>query len=254
MAEMVKKEIELAEFIGNFKDYVGGDIAIKPPRYNEENARLLRQFCQAKISRHYISAWEILIEQLPPAFLSDEILTFLIDNRIGLDLLGHKDLSNDLLLKIYNADNGCDEALLTVARRFLSEESDVDTFKSFVAEYPCERLYDYLLKEVPLIRPYTSAVLAKIRFLIQESYSHFDVDSGIVGYASGAERYLNILSETDPNALMSSFDPNDWFCLLALSMNRSCPENILRELTQVQDIKFARQIRANAVKLLHSKS
>jgi len=50
-------------------------------------------------------------------FFTEKTLNFLINNELALCSLGHLQLSDEWLLKIYEKDDYCVEALLTVAKR-----------------------------------------------------------------------------------------------------------------------------------------
>jgi len=49
--------------------------------------------------------------------LTKYTIDYLIENQIALQDLGHLQLNSEILMKIYNKDNRCKEALQTVQNR-----------------------------------------------------------------------------------------------------------------------------------------
>ena len=47
----------------------------------------------------------------------ERLIDYLIENQIALQDLGHLQLNSEILMKIYNKDNRCKEALQTVQNR-----------------------------------------------------------------------------------------------------------------------------------------
>jgi hypothetical protein len=78
-------------------------------------------FWKQSINEFTIYAWEVIIDNFDESYLFDELLNFLIVNDLGLEFLGHKNLSSDYLLKIYHKSN-ISEALTTIYNRYLSDD------------------------------------------------------------------------------------------------------------------------------------
>lgn len=92
----------------------------------EKEAIELEKLCDLNIKRErLVMAWSTIISCLIEkyyhkaifTFLTDKTLNFLINNSICLIDLGHLNLSDEWLNKIYNADNRCWEALKTIEKR-----------------------------------------------------------------------------------------------------------------------------------------
>jgi hypothetical protein len=91
-----------------------------------DETQMLKELCKTSANRKRLClAWSLILhdihESLYPhdvtEFLSDEVLEYLIAEEIELITLGHLQLSNKWLLKIYEKDNRCIEALQTVELR-----------------------------------------------------------------------------------------------------------------------------------------
>ena len=92
-----------------------------------EETVLLQKFCKARIKVGIRAhAWYEIIYWIaenfsqikdPTTFIGVETLNFLIDNEIDLIGLGHLQLSDYWLQKIYDKDNRCIEALQTIQAR-----------------------------------------------------------------------------------------------------------------------------------------
>jgi len=122
--------IDLKSFITaiiNGEDGEGWEFEIN---YNgtPNEKQMLEDFCneKKKIKRwDYDWAWSAITdtihEKLYPTDMTDSFtektLNFLIDNKIALGSLCHMQLRDEWLLKIYEKDNRCVEALQTVELR-----------------------------------------------------------------------------------------------------------------------------------------
>ena len=88
--------------------------------------RLLDDFCKIKARRGRVEeAWSYILHaiadknypsDMTPS-LSDETLNYLIDKKINLCGLGHMQLPDIWLQKIFERDNNCIEALQTIEAR-----------------------------------------------------------------------------------------------------------------------------------------
>jgi len=109
--------------------YVSCEIEFKNTSYEKA---ILEKFCESKISTEIRSyAWREIIDYFDEflydnkiddiknteAFFTEKTLNFLIDNEIALISLGHLQLSDYWLQKIYDKDNRCTEALQTIEER-----------------------------------------------------------------------------------------------------------------------------------------
>lgn len=91
-----------------------------------ENKVLMERLCDISIGVNRLNeAWSWLLHDINEKYypsdmtnlFNDKILTFLINNQIALNSLGHLQLDNKWLNEIYMKDNKCIEALMTVEKR-----------------------------------------------------------------------------------------------------------------------------------------
>ena len=121
------KSIELEKFItlaSTKKDLHYYEILLNG---TVEETQMLEVFCTVKMkSTRRDLAWGYIIYHINEKFHSSDDITyfftektlnFLIENEIELISLGHLKLSDEWLLKIYEKDNRCTEALQTVELR-----------------------------------------------------------------------------------------------------------------------------------------
>ena len=117
--------MDLKSFIENVQSKISLFCEISFSKTADET-EMLKNFCKTCLTdRRREEAWSQIIYSLNETFypqditdfLSQEVLEFLVENKISLNSLGHLQLSNQWLLKIYEKDNNCIEALQTIVRR-----------------------------------------------------------------------------------------------------------------------------------------
>jgi hypothetical protein len=89
---------------------------------NQDDAKILEDFCLINAdSKRIHEAWSHIIcsisDRQIPTVLTEKTLSFLVENEIALIDLGHLQLSDEWLQKIYDKDNRCIEALQTIELR-----------------------------------------------------------------------------------------------------------------------------------------
>ena len=79
-------------------------------------------------------------------YLTDDVLTVMINKRIEIMSLAHSPIDSKWLLKIYRIDQRCVEALQTVALRILFDDSidSIETFFDFINNYKNKFVYFYM--------------------------------------------------------------------------------------------------------------
>ena len=91
-----------------------------------DEVQMLEDFCNIKAKRKRIhAAWDFIISSIIDKFymfeyldfLTEKTISYLVENKIALITLGHLRLSDEWLLKIYEKDNLCTEAIQTVELR-----------------------------------------------------------------------------------------------------------------------------------------
>lgn len=248
MAEMDKSKVNLKEFIDNLNIFVNKDVEIVFSINVQDNKDLLKSFCQYNINSMYKKAWGIILEQVPTEFLEDEVLKFLIDNSIQLIELAHKNLTNEWLMRIYNMDNMCKEALITVALRLLDcEENEI--FYTFIKKYDDMYLFEYILKHIIYLDIFYCNRKDKYLFLLQELHNKFNEQSVIIPLVKKVEQYLYLIDCKDEKVLSSAIESDDYWQLLALSKNTNCSTVIIEKLINVKNVKYAKLICKNAKEL-----
>ena len=91
-----------------------------------DETQMLEDFCKSEIKKsRFEKAWNVILDSMNDKFqpadmtylFTEETLNFLIDNNIELISLGHLQLSDYWLRRIYEKDNRCEEALQTIKKR-----------------------------------------------------------------------------------------------------------------------------------------
>jgi len=91
-----------------------------------DEIQMLEEFCDIKAKKNRINeAWRHIIYSINEKFyklerldfLTEKIISYLFENEIALISLGHLQLSDEWLLKIYEKDNRCIEAKKTIELR-----------------------------------------------------------------------------------------------------------------------------------------
>ena len=239
--------VKLNDFLRDYKAYCANEEAIAID-YGNAQRDILNGFLFRDCGKEYLRAWQILIAALPEEYFTDEVLDFLIKNKTELVTLAHFRFSDEWLLKIYNADSHCDEALFTVGKRRLSAGSK-ENFKQFIDDYVSESLYGFLLKQAEVIGTYNDEIVGKLRTLVSAVKMNFSETSlGVL--AKQIESYLRLLFVEDISEVEKAFTEGFPLNLLAVSQNPVCPNDILIYLSTISGIKYARRIRENSRKRL----
>ncbi len=91
-----------------------------------DEIQMLEEFCNINAKKNRINeAWEHIIYSINEKFyelekldfLTEKIISYLVENEIALISLGHLKLSDEWLLKIYEKNNRCLEAKKTIESR-----------------------------------------------------------------------------------------------------------------------------------------
>lgn len=251
MAKMDKKKTELKELINDFdsRDNYGlenKDIEIVFMPTRQENTDILVKFCQREITAQNIQIWALILDQISEDYLNDDILGFLLDNNIHLVALSHLSLSSEWLLKIFEKDNSCVEALETVSLRLLDCEGNTE-YTAFIDKYKNIQLYEFLLKHIIHINISSYDRIKKYKHLLNNIFMVFDSGSAIVELAKKIEKYLHIIQCSNESELHNALNSYDYWQLIALSKNENCSTDILNELVTIKGLKFSKLIKRNAL-------
>lgn len=257
MAETGKKEIGINELTDNLHnrdiDLDNNDIEIVFLPTKRENEDALLKFCQRDITVRYKRIWELIFNNIPEDYLNDDILGFLVNNDIGLVELSHLSLSDEWLLRIYEKDEFCVEALFTVGLRLLDCEEN-SNFTAFIDKYKDIRLYGFLLNRIIHVDINAYDRINKYKYLLNEIFTFFESDCDIYVLAKGIEKYLYVLQCKDESELLKALKSCEYLQLIALSQNEHCSTVILNELTAVKNVKYAKLIHKNALQALSQRN
>lgn len=243
--------ITISEFLNNYKKYYKNSVT---PRLDctKMNFSDLCNFSKNNKTKELLWAWEVLIGQLLPNDLPDEVLNYLIENKIYLDGLCHMKLADKWLLKIFDVDNSCDEALLTVGQRYFDNRTE-EEFVTFIDTYKNKTLYCYLLKKIIIVKTYTKNILNKSELLIDAACKVFVKDYLVVELAKQLKSYIKLLYTKNEADFVQAYNDKAPLDLLAISLNPKCPQNILNKLSKMHGIKYAKIVRENSLKRLTQK-
>ena len=243
--------ITLSEFLNNYKLYYKGSVT---PRLDctKINFSDLCNFSKNNKTKESLWVWKVLIGQLLPDDLPDEVLNYLIENKICLNGLCHMKLADKWLLKIFDVDNSCDEALLTVGQRYFDSRTE-EEFVTFIDAYRNKTLYYYLLKKILIVKTYTKNILNKSELLIDAACKVFVTDYSVIELAKQLKSYIKLLFTTNEADFVQAYNDKAPLDLLAISLNPKCPKNILSKLSETSGIKYAKIIRENSIKRLTQK-
>lgn len=189
--------------------------------------------------------WEVFLKYIDVSIFDDYCFDYFYENDISLNTLAHLDLQ-DKYLKILLRDY--DEAYIFLARRYYDNNRySVYDFADLISKCRYESVfYDLLLYEGD-INP-KSNVLHKV---IQNSaYLSRELKS----FSQRIYEAKMLFCTDDIEMIEAYFNKNDHIYFAAISNNVSTPDNILRALMQVSDIKFAARIREKSKETLRIKS
>ena len=183
--------------------------------------------------------WEIIICFYKFKF-PDELAIELIDRSIAVLALGHSRQSDKVMFKLFNL---VEESLLTIGKEFYTYTSRTNQeFKDVLLN----NLWSKWLVE-SLAYEKASNIEKEQIFLELINNDNFRYIRKIVEDIKLCE-----LAETtnDVNKLNELFRTDNPKILKALSKNINTPEKILKKLSEINGIKFSKEIRLNAKKLL----
>jgi len=90
------------------------------------DAKSIERLCRSDLSNELqMWAWSCILNAIADKYYPEDMtncltkytIDYLIENQIALQDLGHLQLNSEILMKIYNKDNRCKEALQTVQNR-----------------------------------------------------------------------------------------------------------------------------------------
>lgn len=190
--------------------------------------------------------WDtLLLRYIDVSIFDDYCFNYFWENDICLNTLAHLDLQ-DKYLKMLLRDY--DEAYIFLARRYYHyDRYSVYDFVDLISKCRYESVFYDLLFYEKNINPKSNMihkVIQNNKHLSQElkSFSHRIYEAKI------------LFCTDDIEMIIAYYEKNDYIYMAAISQNVSTPEDILRDLMQVSNIKFAARIRENSKETLRIKN
>lgn len=178
--------------------------------------------------------WEELLQFINPKLLPNELIDYFIENEIALSILGHLPLDDMFLWKLVGVSG---EAILTLGKRYYL--NDVYTNENFT--FMLEKFKDnYELWNMLLdIIPHNGEkrkILIKNLFI----YTNFEELKRMII----EENIENMLKKTQiVSIIKKKFACNNYRYLRGIAQNPITPISLLENLTEIKDVKYAKQIR-----------
>ncbi len=186
-------------------------------------------------SNYEKEAWEAILSVLSSSEVSDDIVEYLIKNKIALTDLCHMNLKNKWLSKLIPYD---DAPVYTMASRYyLSEDYSPNDFIEFYNLHLHK--YDYI--SIHLLELYKNAPNRELLKYLCFNNNNFSKKEALNQQIIADK----LLSETDEKEIYNIYntysDIGD--ILLSIAKNYFTPKDILKELCSVKNVKYASEIR-----------
>lgn len=166
--------------------------------------------------------------------LTDDLLEYLITQKIAVDTLAHLSLPDKYLWMLTQY---AEEALITLGKRyFISDNYSVEEFSSLLKQAPSTYWLWSSLLFVTTNNVYKRKTLIKSLFLLTD---FADLKENVI-----EEITEGILSRTSRiDVIIKHYAIDKPRLLRGIAQNRFTPKDILIELSHVENVKFAKQIR-----------
>ena len=241
--------IDINEYIINYEKYYDKSIEINYDSYNDKTKVLLEKLTKKNINEYICYAWEQIIDSIPAKYLTQNIVKYLLENKIAFEILCYKDVSNEILKKIYNTDNNIIDALIILGKRLLlKDEFQLTDLCTFITDYRNDLLYDTLLKYLIIlfINSQSNEIIFDKAMSMVDVMIEITENNDIKKVSYDTRSFLIAYNEKDINNIDQFSNTNDSLILLALSLNDYTPDNVLKKLLKVKNGKYSRIIRKNA--------
>ena len=240
--------IEINKYITEYEKFYNKDIEINYDSFCDNTIILLENLTNKQIDEILYYTWGRIIQTIPNGYLTPNIIEYLLEHEIALDVLCYKGLMGEQLMKIYNK-NKCIDALIILGKRLLSkDEYTVFELCQFINENNNDLLYDILLKYMIIlfVKKEEKEILYKkcvnaLDIIIKQTENYkikefgFEMCSFLVAYN---EKNIDIIEDfsTENNSLI----------LLALSLNPYVPDFVLEKLLFIKNFKYSKIIKSTA--------
>ena len=201
--------------------------------------RLINKYTGTRLEQEL---WTAIVPRLPETSLSDFAIEYLIQNKIAVVPLCHKELDNHWLKRLIPFDSA---AKITLAKRYYTEERYTDS--DFV-----EFFFSLLFEDLDTIKFILKYCFSCKRLLLLDLCNmKFSDDDQIRSYMIAYQTE----HETDAKRIQDIYEDHqeDEIILSAVSANYFTPIEILTELSKITDMLSSRSIRKAASRMLQLK-
>ncbi len=189
--------------------------------------------------------WDVFLRYIDVSIFDDYCFNYFWENDISLNTLAHLDL-HEKYLKILLHDY--EEAYIFLARRYYNyDRYSVYEFVNLISKCKYESVfYDLLLyeKEINSKSNVLHKVIQNSTYLSQE----------LKLFSQRIFKAKMLFCTDDIEMIEAYYNKNDYIYLAAISNNVLTPDNILRNLMQVSNIKYAARIREKSKETLRIKT
>lgn len=183
--------------------------------------------------------WDKLLSILSPDDLTEEVLNYLIKNNISILTLCHMQLQDKWLVKLLAYD---DAPLYTLAKRYyLSDKYSPHEFIQFYNQY----LYSNHDISVYLLDLYRSADKRRLLIFLCSNNKEFEYKERLQWHIISDQ--VRVLTDNSAIASVYKEYPNVGIILNEIANNCFSAEEILKELSSVKGVEFAREIRKDSL-------
>ena len=190
--------------------------------------------------------WNSILSSFDISHISDEIIEYLIENKISLLMLCHLDLLDKWLLKLIDYD---DAPIYTISKRYyLSDEYSLDQFEKFYNSYLCK--YNYVA--LHLLEFYDFSTKRELLKYLCFNDNSFSEKETLNQYFI-ADRVKTLIDSNEITSFYKECSKSSKV-LLSIANNYFTPEDILKELSTIKNIKCAFKIRASCRENLRIRS
>lgn len=189
--------------------------------------------------------WDSLLSIMSPNELSENVLNYLIENRISLPILCHMQLQDKWLTKLLSFDEA---PLYTLAKRYyLLDQYSLLDFLQFYNQYLWNKS-DLCLHFLDIYGNVDKRGLLIFLCSKNEEFDHKEM----LQWHQIADQIHGLTNSTDIKAIYKEYQ-NVGIVLTEIASNYFTSEEILLELLSVKGIKYANKIRKNSEETLKLK-
>ena len=216
---MVPIKVDINNLIQHYRSYYNYDYSnVELIGFDGFSMEKLLKFARKKQTIFSKYAWSIIIDRIDSSMLSDELIDILCQQKIELISLGHKNLSSKNLLKIYDKENNCIEALQSALNQDIYNDFvSLDMFKQTYWSYKDEYAFMHCLSRYFLQINDDIMAEKKIIILSDHLQNRLEVDKIYDRCIS----YFRIKRTEDKKELEPFYSSDDLLVLLSLVRNKN---------------------------------